>query len=139
MGSVTFAPDVALPAPDSRRLRLQLTAALLTAVAAALVLAFGPSPADAAAHPYRTFLVRHHRRRPRCPRRGAARRACAVPHLGRLPLPPRRPALRPRRVRARRAALTIFVEGSALRCVLRPLGARQHRGLRGPEHDRRQL
>jgi hypothetical protein len=60
MGSVTFAPDVALlPAPDSRRLRLQLTAALLTAVAAALVLAFGPSPADAAAHLYRTFLVRH--------------------------------------------------------------------------------
>jgi hypothetical protein len=57
---VTFAPDVALPAPASRRLRFQLTAALLTAAAAALVLAFGPSPADAAAHLYRTFLVRHH-------------------------------------------------------------------------------
>ena len=29
MGPVTFAQDVALPAPDSRRLRLQLTTALL--------------------------------------------------------------------------------------------------------------
>ena len=54
-----FGPDAALPAPASIRLRLELTAALLTASAAALLLAFGPSPADAAAHLYRTFLVRH--------------------------------------------------------------------------------
>jgi hypothetical protein len=56
---LTLAPEVALPSPASIWLRLELTAALLTAAAASLVLAVGPSPADAAAHLYRTFLVRH--------------------------------------------------------------------------------
>lgn len=44
----------------SPRLRLELTGGLITAAFAAVLLLWGPSPADAAAHLYRTFLVQHH-------------------------------------------------------------------------------
>ena len=54
MSSVTYATT----SPLCLR-RERLVGALLTSTVAALLLAFGPAPGDAAAHLYRTFLVRH--------------------------------------------------------------------------------
>ena len=53
----SFSPLAVLPGYPLRRERL--IGAALTAAVAALLLAFGPAPGDAAAHLYRTFLVRH--------------------------------------------------------------------------------
>jgi hypothetical protein len=56
---MSAAAATAFDLPRPRRLRELLIGAVVTSTIAALVVAVGPAPGDAAVHLYRTFLVRH--------------------------------------------------------------------------------
>ena len=56
---MSAAAATAFDLPRPRRLRELLIGAVVTTTIAAVVVAVGPAPGDAAVHLYRTYLVRH--------------------------------------------------------------------------------